>query len=135
MRLPTLAEGLESAPAVRRAELHREDVAQFAVEVTAFRLGPLHDAHHHVAERGEAFGHDPQGHRLAGSRLARDQGEASFLDQLLDTPGETLDLGGHQQRLVGQLRRKGVPFQPPQGEQFLGVHDAAPFSVPGFLGR
>ena len=117
------------------AELHREDVAQFAVEVAAFRLRPLHHAHHHVAERGEAFGDDPQGHRLAGPRLARDQGEAPLLDQLFDAPGETLDLGGHQQGLAGQFRRKGVPFQPPQGKQFLGVHDASPFSAGGFLGR
>ena len=39
-----LAELAEPAPAIRRRELDREDVAQLAVEVGVFRLGPLDHA-------------------------------------------------------------------------------------------
>jgi hypothetical protein len=74
----------------------------------------LEHADHHVAQRREAFGDDPQGHRLAGSRLAADEREAAFLDQLLDAPGEVLDRGGHQQSLAGKLRGERVPFESPQ---------------------
>jgi hypothetical protein len=115
MGAPTFAERFEAAVTIRRAELDREDLAQFPIEVGRFGLGSLQDSDHHVPQRGQTFGDDPQGHRLAGSRFAPDQGEAALLDQLFDAPGEMLDRGGHQQRLAGQVRRKRVPFQAPQG--------------------
>jgi hypothetical protein len=65
--LPSFPEGLESTPTIRRAELHREDVGQLAVEVGAFGLGPLEHADRDITQRGQAFGDDPQGHRLQGS--------------------------------------------------------------------
>ena len=39
MGFPALAERLESAPAIVRRELHREDVTQLAIEVGASSTG------------------------------------------------------------------------------------------------
>jgi hypothetical protein len=111
---PAFAESFEPSPTVPRGELHREDVPQFPIEVGGAGLRPLEHADHHVAERRQALGDDPQGHRLAGPRLAADEREAAFLDQLLDAPDEVLDRGGHQQSLAGKLRRERVPFESPQ---------------------
>ena len=47
-----------------RCELHREDVAQLAIEVGGLRLGPLDHADHDVAQRGQPSGDDPQRHLL-----------------------------------------------------------------------
>ena len=103
MRFPALAERLESAPAIVRRELHREDVAQLAIEVGAFRLGPFDHADRDVPQRRKPPGDNPQRHRFAGARLTRDQREAPLLDQLFDAPGEMLDLGGRQQSFAGEL--------------------------------
>jgi len=103
MGTPPLAEGFEAAIAIRGAEFHREDLAQFAIEVGRLGLRPLQHAEHYVPQGPQAFGDDPQGHRLAGPRLAGDHREAALLDQLLDAPGEVLDPGSHQQRVAGQF--------------------------------
>jgi hypothetical protein len=100
---PALAERFESTPTIGRRELHREDIAQLSVEVGAFRLGPLEHTDNDVPQRLKPPGDNPQRHRLAGTRVTRDQREAPLLDQLFDAPGEMLDLGGHQQSITGEL--------------------------------
>ena len=103
MCFPALAERLESAPAIVRRELHREDVTQLAIEVGAFRLGPFDHADRDVTHRRKPPRDDPQRHRFAGARLPRDQREAPLLDQLFDAPGEVLDPGRCQQSFTGDL--------------------------------
>ena len=116
MRFPALAECLESAPTIVRCQLHREDIAQLAIEVGTLRLGPLDHADCDVPQRLKPARDNPQRHRFAGARLTRDQGEAPLLDQLFDTPGEVLDPGSRQQCFAGELGRKRVPLQPLQCE-------------------
>ena len=104
MGFPALAECFESTPTIVRRELHREDIAQLAIEVGAFGLGPLDHTDRDVPQRREPPGDNPQRHRFAGTRLTRHQREAPLLDQLFDAPGEMLDLGGQEQSVAGQLR-------------------------------
>ena len=103
MRFPALAERLESAPAIVRRELHRENVAQLAIEVGTSRLGPFDHTDRHIAHRRKPSRDNPQRHRFAGAGLTRDQGEAPLLDQLFDAPGEMLDPGRRQQSFTGEL--------------------------------
>ena len=60
MSLPALAERAKAAPTIGRTEFHREDVAQFPIEVGSFRLRPFEDADQHVAQRRQALGDDAQ---------------------------------------------------------------------------
>src|SRR5262245_17282288 len=135
MAFPALAQGFESTPAIVWLELHRENIAQLAIEVGAFRLGPLDHADCDVPQRLKPPGDNPQRHRLPGTGLTRDQREAPLPHQLFDAAGKTFDLGGHQQPIAGEFWRKRVPFQPPQRKQFLGIHDASPVWEGGVLGR
>ena len=92
MGSPSLAEGFESAPPVGRSQFDKENVAQLAVEVGRFGLRPLEHPHHHLTQRRQPLGDDPQGHRFADPRLARDHREPALLDQLLDPPAEICSL-------------------------------------------
>ena len=103
MGFPALAERSESTPTIGRRELHREDIAQLSIEVGAFRLGPLDHTNDNVPQRQQPLGDDAQRHRLAGTRLSRDQREPPLLDELLDAPGEMVDLGVHQQPMAGEI--------------------------------
>ena len=103
MGFPPLAERFEPAPAIVRGQLHPEDVAQLSIEVGTLRLGSLDHTDGDVPQRGKPPGHDPQGHRFAGTRLTGHQCEAPLLDQLFDAPGEMLDLGRREECFTGKL--------------------------------
>ncbi len=111
------------------------DEARWAFQRSRSALGPLDHADHDIAQRGKPAGDNPQRHGLPGTRLPRDQREAPFLDELFDAPCEVVDPGSHQQSLAGELRREWVPFQAPQREQFLGVHEGSPVVRGGVLGK
>ena len=119
---PALAQGLEAAPAVVRAQRHAEEVAQLAVEVGQVALRMVEGADGDVGQARQALGEQAQRHALAGARVAVDHGEAALADlRVLDAPAEVLELGRHVERLGRQLGREGIPLQPVQGQQFL-VH-------------
>ena len=59
MDLPSFSKGFESAITIGGTELHREDIAQLAIKVSRFRLGPLQDTDHDVTQRRESFGDNP----------------------------------------------------------------------------
>ena len=59
---PPLAERFEPAPAIVRCQLHREDVAQLAVEVGALRLGPFDHADGDIPQGRQPSGDNPQRH-------------------------------------------------------------------------
>jgi hypothetical protein len=100
---PSLAQGVEAPPTIVGLELHRDDVAQLAVEVGGPGLGPLAHPAGHVPQGRKPPGDPAQRHTLAGTGFPRDQREAPFLDELFDPPGELLDLGGPEPSLAGQL--------------------------------
>ena len=130
MGFPSFPKGFESAITIGWAEIHREYIAQLAIKVSRFRLGPLKDTDHDVTQRRESFGDNPQRYRLAGSRLAGDQGETAFLHQLFDAPRKTFDTSGYQQAFTGEFWRKGGSISVPTAREvswhssffsFLGV--------------
>ena len=115
MGFPSLSQRFESTVTIGRPQFDRKDFAQLAIEVGVLGLGPLQYSDHDVPQRREAFGYDPQRHRLAGSRLTADQGKAAFLDKLFHSPGKAFNLRCYQQAFTGEFGRKRVPFQSPQG--------------------
>src|SRR5262245_11551464 len=127
MRPPALAEKFEAAVAVRGRYLHLEDLRQLPVEITHLRLWTFDDSDHHVADCLQPFRQEPQGHRLARSRVAGDEGKAAVLDQALDTPAEALHLLGDEERLGGDVGCEGVPLEAVEGEELLRVHPSTSF--------
>ena len=103
MGFPSLAQRLEPAPTVVWRELDRKDIAQLSIEISAFGLRPLDHADNDVPQCRQSPGDNPQRHRFAGARFTGHEREASLLDELLDTPGEMVDPGCHQQSIAGQL--------------------------------
>ena len=101
VRQPALAQALEAAPAVVRAQRHGEDVAEFAVQVGQAALRMIDDAHVDVGQPGEAIGEQAQRHTFARARIAVDHREAALADlRVLDAPAEVLQLGCVFQRIV-----------------------------------
>ena len=60
MRFPAVAQDFEAAPAVPRAEVDTEDLAQFSVEVREIRLWSSEPSYGHVSECRKAFIEDAQ---------------------------------------------------------------------------
>src|SRR3989304_4981147 len=56
MGTPPLAQRLKSTPAIRRPELHRQDIPELAIEVATSGLGPLEYAHDHVPSCRQSLG-------------------------------------------------------------------------------
>jgi hypothetical protein len=119
---PGLAQRLEAAPAVVRAQRHAKEIAHLAIEVgeVALRMGDRPDGE--IGQPRQALGQQTQRHAFARARVAVDHREAALADQpLLDAPAEVLEARRHMDRLGGHLGREGVPLEPVEGEQF-GVH-------------
>jgi len=76
---PALAQRLEAAPAVVRAQGHGEDDAELAVQVGQVVLRMVDGAHRHVGQLGRARGQQTQRHALARAGVAVDHGEAKRL--------------------------------------------------------
>jgi hypothetical protein len=119
---PGLAQRLEAAPAVVRAQRHAKEIAHLAIEVgeVALRMGDRPDGE--IGQPRQALGQQTQRHAFARARVAVDHREAALADQpVLDAPAEVLEARRHMDRLGGHLGREGVPLEPVEGEQF-GVH-------------
>jgi hypothetical protein len=127
VRPPAVPERLEASVAVCRRELHVEHFAELAVEVADLGLGTCDHADHHVADGLQTLGEDPQGHGLPGSGIAGDKGKAALVHEGFDPPGEALDLLRDEERLLGKVRHEGVPLEPVEVEELLGIHAWASF--------
>jgi hypothetical protein len=126
--LPAVAQDLGAGPSVVRGQLDAEQIAHLAIEVGEICLRPCDDADLDVAALvAEALGENAQGHRLAGSGRAGDEGEAAFADELLDAPAELIDASADVQRLDRHVGRKRVPLEAIEAEHLL-VHEVSPSS-------
>ena len=127
---------LKAAPAIGRAELHREEVAQLAVEVGGFRLRPFEDADQHVAQRRQAFGDDAQGHRLAGPGLARRSSAKPPSWTSCSTRQAKFSMAAVTSRASpGSSGENGFHFSPHSDNSFLVFMHVSPSWEGGFLGR
>ena len=93
--------GFGAVPAVVGRQGDAEEVAQFAVKVGQFGLGPSQDADDQIAQVAQALGEDAQGGAFARAGIADGQGKAAFADLLFDAPAEAFDRG---QRSTGPRR-------------------------------
>ena len=128
MRLPALAQDLGAAPAVVRVQLDAEEVAHLAVEVGDVGLGAADHADPDVALRGQMFGQDAQGDRLAAARSTGDEGKAALAGELADPPAEGMQACGDMQGLGRHTGGEGVPLEAVEGQQLL-VHGSSASSL------
>jgi hypothetical protein len=117
MREPVLAQGLEAAPAVVRAQGDAEEVAHLAVEVGQLALRMMDGDDGEIGQPCQAFRGQAQDHALAGAGVAVDHGEAGFADQaVFDAPVKVLDACWHIERLDRDFGGERVPLQPIEGQ-------------------
>ena len=129
---PFFSQAFGAVPAVAGREAHAKEVAQFAVKVGHFSLGPSQGADAQIAHAAEVFGKDAQRRTFTNSRVPHGEGEATFADLLFNAPAEALDVGRVPQSRGGQLGGEGIKLQAIEVKQSF-VHDG--FEGSGAWGR
>ena len=99
-----------------------EDLTHLAVEVGDISLRPGNYSHIEVGLLGQLLREHAQGDTLSGSRIPRDQGEATLAKKaLVHLPEEAVHSRADRKGLGGNLWAEGVKAQTIECEKFV-VH-------------